>query len=43
MKRELEDDVDTDGAGEQSSQLKRRRGEGAHVELRVLLASKVCV
>lgn len=44
MKRAHEEDQDGrgDGAAEEfAKMLKKRRGEGSHVELRVLLASKV--
>ncbi len=42
MKRPLEEEEMGDGASlEDSTTLKRRRGDGPHVELRVLLASKV--
>lgn len=43
MKREMEtDEEEKHNDGEESTpMLKRRRGEGPHVELRILLASKV--
>ena len=42
MKRQMEDNEDehNGGAGDGPS-IKKRRGEGPHVECRVLLASKV--
>ena len=44
MKRQMDDNEEdhNDGAGDGPS-IKKRRGEGPHVECRVLLASKVCV
>ncbi len=42
MEDEHEDDHNG-GAGGDGPSLKKRRGEGPHVECRILLASKVCV
>ncbi len=43
MKRSMEDSMDdhNGGAGGDGPSLKKRRGEGPHVECRILLASKV--
>ena len=42
MKREMEDeDMKNEGEDGSTPMLKRRRGEGPHIDLRILLASKV--
>ena len=43
MKRQMDDnEEDHNGGSGDGPSIKKRRGEGPHVECRVLLASKVC-